>query len=477
VDMLQVTNGKVVDAKGSPVRLRGTCVGGWMNLENFINGYPGSEHGIRRAIVNVLGPQKAHFLFSRLLDYFLGEADIAFMRECGATVVRLSLNYRHFERDDEPFTYLEPGFKRLEQAIGWCESRGLYAILDLHSVQGWQNTDWHCDNASRHALFWEHPHFQDRFVALWEEFARRFEGNAAVAGYNVMNEPQTSAPGGRFSDDNPPRWGKLNALYRRVVAAIREIDPHHIIFLEGDNFSSRFDGLDEPFADNLVYSSHNYTRAGFGPGPYPGQIGNQEWNRDKQLAQFQAHEGTNYAQKHKVPLWVGEFGSAYNGPPEEIADRIRALDDQIDVFEELGAHWTTWTYKDVGVMGWVELAPESEYMQLVAPLLETKRLLNADFWMGWLPSTPAKQAVEELARHIEATIEDEDIDPAANLRYLKQATMAGYIAGLMQPTYAKLFRGMSELDIDRVLSSFAFDSCTPNTDLIEVVRKHTARPA
>jgi hypothetical protein len=292
-----------------------------------------------------------------------------------------------------------------------------------------------------------------------------------------MNEPQTSAPGGRFSDVNPPQWDKLNALYRRVVASIRDIDHDHIIFLEGDNFSSRFEGLDEPFADNLVYSSHNYIGAGFGPGPYPGQIGDQHWDRDKQVAVFQAHEGTRYAQEHKVPLWVGEFGSVYNGPAEEIPDRIRALDDQIDVFEEFGAHWTTWTYKDVGVMGWVELAPESEYMQLVAPTLEAKRLLAVDFWMGWLPATPAKQAMEELAQHIEATIEDDDIDPAANLRYLKQATLSGYVGGLMQPAYAKLFKGMSAIDIDRVLSSFAFENCVPNTDLIEVVRKHMARRA
>jgi endoglucanase len=477
MDMLRVEKTKIVDAKGNPIRLRGTCVGGWMNLENFINGYPGSEHGIRTAIVDVLGANMAHFYFSRLLDYFLGEADIAFMKECGATVVRLPVNYRHFERDDEPFTYLEPGFKRLEQAVQWCASHGLYAILDLHSVQGWQNTDWHCDNASRHALFWEHPHFQDRFVALWEEFARRFEGNAAVAGYNVMNEPQTSAPGGRFSDVNPPRWSKLNALYRRVVTTIRDIDPDHIIFLEGDNFSSRFEGLDESFADNLVYSSHNYVAPGFGPGPYPGQTGDQEWNHDKQRAVFQAHEGTQYAQRHGVPLWVGEFGAVYNGPPEEIPYRTRAIDDQIDIFEEFGAHWTTWTYKDVGVMGWVELLPESEYMQLIAPSLETKRLLDVDFWMGWLPSTPAKQAMAELAQHVAATIEDEDIDPTANLRYLRQATLAGYVAALMQPSFAKLFQGMSEIDIDRVLSSFAFENCVPNTDLVEVVGKHMARPA
>ena len=41
MERLEVSNGKIVSASGSPVMLRGTCVGGWMNMENFINGYPG----------------------------------------------------------------------------------------------------------------------------------------------------------------------------------------------------------------------------------------------------------------------------------------------------------------------------------------------------------------------------------------------------------------------------------------------------
>jgi hypothetical protein len=38
-------------------------------------------------------------------------------------------------------------------------------------------------------------------------------------------------------------------------------------------------------------------------------------------------------------------------------------------------------------------------------------------------------------------------------------------------------RSVCLLDIDRVLSSFAFENCTPNTDLIEVIRKYVARLA
>ena len=58
----------------------------------------------------------------------------------------------------------------------------------------------------RITLIWHHPHFQDRFVALWEEFARRYKGNPVIAGYNVMNEPVTGAPYGFFGYPYKPDW-------------------------------------------------------------------------------------------------------------------------------------------------------------------------------------------------------------------------------------------------------------------------------
>jgi aryl-phospho-beta-D-glucosidase BglC (GH1 family) len=475
--MLSVRGDEIVDASGTVVRLRGTCIGGWMNMEDFIAGYPGSEHGLRATMAEVLGESKARFFFESFLDHFFAEEDVAFIKSLGATAIRLPLNYRHFEDDMAPFVYRDDGFRRLDQALEWCARHGLYAILDLHAVQGWQNSDWHSDNANRQALLWHHRTFQDRFVALWEEFARRYRGNSTIAGYNVMNEPASNSPRGRFSDAYRPAWNTINALYRRVVDAIRAIDADHIIFLEGDYYSRLFSQLDAPFAPNLVYSSHNYNTAGFGPGRYPDKDDDTGWGRAYQERTLEAQEGTQFALTHRVPLWIGEFGAVYNGPPAERADRLRAMADQLDVFEGIGAHWTTWTYKDVGVMGIVELDPDSEYLRRLAPVLEAKRELASDFWMRWLPSTPAKQAVRDLARLIEHTIGDPDIDPIANEKYLNQAALAGYAATLMQPTYCKRFAGLSEVEMDRLLQSFAFANCRPHAALVDVLRERLALPA
>jgi hypothetical protein len=343
----------------------------------------------------------------------------------------------------------------------------------MHAAPGWQNTDWHSDNANRNALLREHPHFQERLVRLWTAFAERYAGNPVVAGYNVLNEPVTGAPRGIFSGNMyRTNWEALNGLYRKLVEAIRAKDAGHIIFLEGDFFSSRFSGMEAPFAENLVYSSHNYNAAGFGPGRYPGEIGGEWWDAAHQQDIFEGQEGTQFTRQHGAPLWVGEFGSVYNGPPGEIPDRFRALDDQLAVFNRAGAHWTLWTYKDGGVMGWACLNPESEYAQVLAHVLNAKRLLDTDFWIEWSAYTPAKRQAAGLARLIVDTVADPDLSLPEVETYFRQASLANFAGELLQFPYAKCFRNRTETEIDRILASFRLENCLIRGDMLEVIRCH-----
>ncbi|HWG84282.1 MAG TPA: cellulase family glycosylhydrolase, partial [Deinococcales bacterium] len=347
LEFLSVQNGRLSAPGGRPVQLRGVGIGGWLNMENFINGYPGAEHTLRARAAEILGPARAELLFERWLHHFFRPEDVAFVASLGLNAIRIPINYRHLESDDRPFQYREEGWRRIDEAVEWCGRHGAYAILDLHAAPGWQSTDWHSDNASRVALLWEHPHFQDRTVRLWEAIAERFRGNPTVAAYDLLNEPLSSNRRGRLdTHDLTLDWGRINALYRRLVAAVRAVDPDHVIVLEGDYFAGRFAGFDEPPAANLVYSNHPYTPAGFGPGAYPGEFAGVHWDREHQRRWWSERQGVRFAAQHRVPLWAGEFGSVYNGPAAEVPDRLRALDDQIAVFEETGTHWTTWTLKD-----------------------------------------------------------------------------------------------------------------------------------
>ncbi|MEO0081272.1 MAG: glycoside hydrolase family 5 protein [candidate division WOR-3 bacterium] len=476
MDMLKVEGTSIVDAKGRKVRLRGFGVGGWMNSENFINGYPGFESGLRAALAEELGPAKAEFFWDRMLDCFLAEDDIKLMKELGCTVVRLPLNYRHFEADEAPGVWLEKGYNRLNQVLAWCRKHELYAILDMHAVPGWQDPDWHSDHYGRLTLIWSHKQFQDRFVALWEEFARRYKDEAVIAGYNIMNEPVTGVPWGFFGFLYKSNWDALNRLNRRTIEAIRRIDPNHIIFLEGDKFSVLFTGMDAPFADNLVYSSHNYIRPCLGIGPYPGEFQGARWDKTAIASNFAEQEGTQFCRRHGVPLWVGEFGAALDGKAEEVPDRLRALDDQIDVFEQAQVDWTIWTWKDMGMMGLATVDPESDYARTIAPVLKAKRELGTDCWVSNQPQTQVQKQAARLADAILARLPETGVDPAQFRFYVQQSLLSNFTGAFLQPLYARCFKGMTEAQLDRTMQSFALPNCRINQGLKKVLSKHLSLP-
>lgn len=484
MELLQVKNEKIVTRSGMLVWLRGTCVGGWMNMEDFINGVPGTESSLRKHMVSVLGEENGKLFFDQMMDNFLCESDVRFISEMGANCVRLALNYRHFEDDSAPFAYKEEGFRRLDEMIAWCEKFGLYVILDMHAVQGWQNSHWHCDNERGASLFWTHKHFQDRLAALWQEIARRYRGKGVIAGYDLMNEPSSNTPNGDhafdFYENFRPDWSGINGVYRRLVHDIRQADPEHIIFIEGDHYGSDFDGLEEPFADNLVYSSHNYTPPGIGPAPYPGHYGHPNagfyWDRHKHYRQFMSDSGTAFARKHNVPLWVGEFGAQFHGPQEQVGYRLHSMDDQLSVLNQCGVHWTTWTYKDVGVMGWVTLNPESELMQIVKPVQHMKETLGAENYVVAFNGSPGREKANELANLI-LEVSKAPYNREDNAKALACAALYGYTAAMLQTVYALRFKGMNAADIRRVMQAYHFQNCIVNQRYAEILRHRLTEPA
>src|SRR5918911_1749220 len=256
--LLGARGNRIVDGEGNDVVLRGFGLGGWMNMENFITGYPANEEAQREGIRSVLGPEKYAYFFDRFLEHFFGPDDAAFIHSLGLNLLRLPLNYRHFEDDMAPMEIKESGFKHLDRVIKLCADHGIYTIIDLHALPGYQNQHWHSDNPTHMALFWKHKHFQDRAVHLWEVFAERYRDNSWVAGYNLIKAPAD------------PTEQMIMPVYRRLVDAIRAIDPDHLIFLEGNRYSLDFHMFGEPWA-GVVYTNHDYALPGFiDGGAYPG---------------------------------------------------------------------------------------------------------------------------------------------------------------------------------------------------------------
>ena len=449
---LKVRGNQILDADGQPVVLRRFGLGGWMNMENFITGYPANEQAQRDAIRGVIGDELYQLFFDRFLEYFFTEADAEFVRTLGLNLVRLPINYRHFEDDMRPFELKEEGFKHLDRAIDACARHGVYTILDLHAFAGYQNQHWHSDNPTHAALFWEHKHFQDRAVWLWERLAERYKDNAWVAGYNIMNEPADpkasrfdgGAYGGHKPVPNVDVGGarKAGGVYRIPNCRIQSY---------------------------VVYTNHDYALAGFmDAGPYPG-VSRGEYV-DRQALEDKFVKRSEYMLEYDIPMWVGEFGPIYTGRPEVDAMRFRVLRDQLDIYRKYNASWAIWTYKDIGLQGVVYVAPDSPWMERVQPIVDKKNRLGLDAW----GTTDA--GVRHIIGPIEDLFEQEFPNyqpfPFGAQRHIAQLVRHMLLSEPVLDEFAERFRGISAEDIDTLMGSFLFKNCRQRTELAQTLASY-----
>lgn len=120
---LRVQGNQIVKEDGVPVILRGAGLGGWMNMENFITGFPGHESQHREAMKEVLGHKKAEFFFDKFLENFFTAADAKFFATLGLNCIRIAFNYRHFEDDMNPRVLKTSGFKHLDRVVKLVSSQ------------------------------------------------------------------------------------------------------------------------------------------------------------------------------------------------------------------------------------------------------------------------------------------------------------------------------------------------------------------
>ena len=171
--------------------------------------------------------------------------DFAQMRALGFNVVRLVLNWSQLE--PTAGTYSRTYLNRVAQVVGWARQQGIYVILDMHQDQysryivpaekgtapsgctpsggsdgapAWAVQDdgkpgcamfgideLNPAESAAFANFWQNATvagprgqapgtgLQDHYIGALAALAQRFQGNAGVLGYELMNEPQPGSTG------------------------------------------------------------------------------------------------------------------------------------------------------------------------------------------------------------------------------------------------------------------------------------------
>jgi endo-1,4-beta-mannosidase len=238
------------------------------------------------------------------------------------------VNYRHFEDDMNPRVLKESGFKHLDRVIDLCAKHGIYTIIDMHTAPGGQNTDWHSDAGTHIANFWIHKDFQDRSIWLWQELAKHYKDNTWIAGFNPLNEP------------TDPTQSRLIDFYVRVHDAIREIDPNHVLFWDGNTFASDFSAFGDVHTKltNSAYSIHDYSGYGFPNAPELYDSSDEQRRRLRRSYE----KKRQWMDERGLCVWNGEFGPVYarkqyEGEATDSINehRYKVLKDQLDIYNKV----------------------------------------------------------------------------------------------------------------------------------------------
>lgn len=333
------TEGKnVMLPDGKPFIMRGTNLGNWLVPEGYMFKFSStnSPRLIDEMLSELIGPSAVDSFWNSYLTNYITREDIRYLKKIGMNSIRVPFNYRLFTREhymgqSDP----DHGFRLLDQLIEWCKKEQLYVMLDMHCAPGGQTGD-NIDDGFGYPFLFESEKDQELTASIWKRIAARYANESIIIGYDLLNEPIAHYfDSGYF---NP----KLEPLYRKITAAIREVDKNHILFLGGAQWDSNFDPFGPPFDSKLVYTFHKY------------------WTPPtKEVIQ----PYLNFRDRYNVPIYCGETGENTN----------RWIDSFRTTLERENIGWHFWPYKKLENERCIVQIKKPELYDLIIQYAESPR--------------------------------------------------------------------------------------------------------
>ena len=298
----------IYSGDGEKLHLKGVNLGNWLLPEGYMFKMRdcNSPRKIDQAFRELIGNTATTEFWDSFLDNYIIEADIKWLSEAGVNIIRLPFDYRLLTHDDFIGRDIH-GFEYLDKAIAWCEKYDIYVLLDMHAAPGGQTGD-NIDNSDGYPWLMIDEGMKEQVTKVWQEIASRYRHNSTVIGYNLLNEPIAHYFEGDSLNPN------LEPLYKKITAAIREVDKDHIVFLGGARWETDFSVFGEPFDDNLAYTFHKY------------------WMPP---VQAEIQDYLDFRENYDVPILMGESGEN----DDQWVNDFRTLLDEHEI------HWTFWPYK------------------------------------------------------------------------------------------------------------------------------------
>lgn len=248
-------------------------------------------------------------------------AELAFIKEQGATVIRLPIRWERIQRSLK--SPLDPSeLILLQQTVQSASANGLCVLIDIHNYATYFGDPLTKD-----------PSLQDGFVDLWLRLAREFTDPSTTI-FDLMNEP------------NKIPVADWATLAKRTLAELRRANAKNIVMVAGGKWSGVHDWFKDQngvsnataFADlkdplnRVVLEVHQYVN------PYYSGTNAECLTPDQFDAMFQ--NITDWATANNQRLFLGEFATSATGNCLLTLEKILQLTDN--------KVWRGWTYWATG---------------------------------------------------------------------------------------------------------------------------------
>jgi hypothetical protein len=290
----------------------------WWSIGELTAGLYNDDYSLQLAMANRFGASGAQTIIDAHQDTWLTESDLDNLDTAGFNFVRVPIGWNTFLNLDG--TWKSNPWEKIDWVIDELSERGIYTLIDLHTVPGGGCPWGSCGRIGPNPNgFWGSTTYQDWVVDIWEEIATRYEGEPAVAGYDLINEPLIDY--GEDADDVTQK----SDYYDRLYDAVRAIDPDHTIFF-GAFFSLSAIASPSTYGwTNVVYEYHPYDMPN-----------SKDWTAQNQLVTNELGGLAAKLSNPGVPILYGEYSLYYN---DDVWSRFMAGLNASNV------SWSAWTYK------------------------------------------------------------------------------------------------------------------------------------
>jgi endoglucanase len=245
--------------------------------------------------------------------------------EAGFDSVRIPIRWNAHAADEAPYTIDPKFFDRVDHVVEQALKQGLLTVINIHHYE-----EMMIDPAGH----------RERLQALWAQIADHYKDAPTEVLFELLNEPNNRL--------TARLW---NEILAETITTIRATNPTRNLIVGPANWYnvSALSDLTLPEDAHLIASVHYYNPFQFthqgaewvnGSSPWLGTTWTGEphqtsaVDRDLEMA-------ARWAERHNVPLYLGEFG-AYS--KADLESRARWTAYVTRKAEALGMSWAYWEF-------------------------------------------------------------------------------------------------------------------------------------